>query len=118
MDQDNRDHEIRAPAMQCTYEPTQRNAVIQCLQAVPCFSRGRHVDQREQYARYNLEHEACQGSAAENIEPARRLTRNGMRGSFANRRAQLQPQIEPLSDFLDQAHVVQRADRGSASRQL
>ena len=29
-----------------------------------------------------------------------------MLGGFANRRAQLQPQIEPVADFFDQAHLV------------
>src|SRR3982074_2406088 len=106
MDQDNRNHEIRAPSVQGAYEPTQRNAVIEGLEAVPRLSCRRHVNQRKQYARDNLEHETRESGAAENVEPTRGLTWNRMLGCLANRRPELQPQIEPVTDFLDQAHVV------------
>src|SRR5713226_10587261 len=106
MDQDNRDHKIRAPAMQGSYEPTQGNAVIEGLEAVPRLSRRRHVDQRKQYAGDNLEQETCERGAAENIEPACSLARNRVLGSLADRPAQLQPEVEPLADFLHQEHVV------------
>ena len=58
MDQYNRDHEIRTPAVQGSYEPAQSDSVIEGLKAAPGLSRGRHVDQRQQYARNKLEHEA------------------------------------------------------------
>ena len=48
VDQDNGDHEIRTPAMQRPNEPSERDAVIESLQAVPGLSRGRHIDQRQQ----------------------------------------------------------------------
>src|SRR6266478_2313553 len=106
MDQNNRNHEIRTPSVQGSNEPTQRNRVIESLEAVPCLSCRRHIDQRQQYAGNDLEHETRQRGAAEHIEPARGLTRNWMLGRLANRSAKLQPQIEPLAQFLDQAHVV------------
>src|SRR5229473_405549 len=55
---------------------------------------------------FNLEHETCESGAAEYIEPACGLARNRVFGSFANRRSKLQPEIEPVAEFLDQAHVV------------
>src|SRR3982074_1192339 len=106
MDQDNRNHEIRAPSVQGAYEPTQRNAVIEGLETVPRLSCRRHVDQREQYAGDNLKHETGERGAAENIEPACGLPPNWVRGCLANRGSGRQPQIEPVTDFLDQAHVV------------
>ena len=91
--------------MQGSYEPTQGNAVIEGLQAVPRLSGGRHIDQRKQYACDKLEHETGERGAAENIKPACSIPGNGMHGCFANRRSELQAQIEPVPDFLDQAHV-------------
>src|SRR4029077_2118587 len=76
MDEHNRDHEIRAPAVQRSYEPTQGNAMIESLQAVPCFSGRRHVDQSQQYAGHELQHETRERSAAEDIKPACGLTWN------------------------------------------
>src|SRR5438132_12368509 len=106
MDQDNRNHEIRAPAVQGPNKPTKRDTVIESLEAVPRLSCRRHVDQRKQYAGYNLEHETSKRGATENIEPACGLARNRVLSRFATRRAKLQPQIEPVTECLDQAHVV------------
>src|SRR6202047_4366963 len=80
--------------------------MIECLEAVPSLSRRRHVDEGEQYAGDNLEHETCECGAAENIEPACGLTWNRMLGCLANWSAKLQPQVKPVAQFLDQAHVV------------
>ena len=80
--------------------------MVQDLKAAPCLSRRGHVDQCQEYAGDNLEHEARERCAAENIKPACGLARNRMFGRLANRRAHLQTQIEPVSKCLDQAHVV------------
>src|SRR6202051_427349 len=92
--------------MHSSNKPAQRDAMIQDLEAAPSLSCRWHINQREQYASDNLDHEARERSAAENVEPAGGFTRNGMLGRLSNRRAQLQAQIEPLTEFLDQAHVV------------
>src|ERR1700688_1660548 len=92
--------------MQSPNKPAQRDAMIQGLEAAPRLACRRHINQREQYASDNLDHEARERSAPENIEPAGGFTRNGMLGRLSNRRGQLQAQIEPLTEFLDQAHVV------------
>src|SRR5258708_36713466 len=106
MDQDNRDHEIRAPAVQGSNEPTKRDAGIEGLEAVPRLSGRRHIDQRKQYAGDNLQHKTRERGAAEDIEPACRLARNRALGSFADRRAQLQPESEPPAEVLDPAYGV------------
>src|SRR6266478_6602895 len=80
--------------------------MVKGLEAVPCLSRRRDIDQREQDASDNLQHETRERGAAEHIEPTCGLARNRMLGSLANRPTQLQSQIEPLTDFLNQAHVV------------
>src|SRR5438270_7699233 len=105
MDQHNRDHEIRAPSMQRSYEPTQSDSMVESLKAVPGFSRGWHIDQRKQNAGHELEYETCERSAAENIEPACSIAGNRVPGRFANRRSKLQTQIEPVTHFLDHPHA-------------
>src|ERR1700756_3291042 len=69
MDQHNRNKKIRAPSVQRPYEPTQSNAMVKSLQAVPRFSGGGHIDQRKQNACHELEHETRERRAAEDIEP-------------------------------------------------
>ncbi len=44
MDEDDRNHEIRAPAVEGPNKPAKRNAMIQGLKAVPGFSCGRHIN--------------------------------------------------------------------------
>src|ERR1700746_88775 len=92
--------------MQRSYEPTQGNAMIEGLKAIPCLSRRRHVNQGKENAGDKLEHEAGECGAPENIEPAGGVARNRVRGDFAKRCSKLQPQIEPVAQFLDQAHVT------------
>ena len=47
VDQDDGHHEIRAPAVQGSNEPSQGDVVIEDLQAVPGFPRGRHIDESQ-----------------------------------------------------------------------
>src|SRR6266436_2985013 len=80
--------------------------MVKGLEAVPCLSRRRDVDHRKQDSGDNLQHETGERGAAENVKPTRGLAWNRMLGSLANRPTQLQSQIEPLADFLNQAHVI------------
>src|SRR5579863_1986709 len=105
MDQDDRHHEIRAPTVQSSNEPTQRNTVIENLQAVPGLSGGRHINESQENPGDNLKHEAGQRSAAENVKPTCSLARHAMLCGFANLRAKLKPLIKPPPDFPDHAHV-------------
>src|SRR5271170_7436543 len=57
VDQDDCNHEIRAPPMQSPNEPAERNGVVENLQAVPGFSGGRHVDERQQNSGNDLQNE-------------------------------------------------------------
>ena len=104
VDQDDRDHEIRAPAVQSANEPAERDLVIENLQAVPCFSRGGHIKEREQNAGDKLEHEHRERGAAENVSPACGLARDRVLHGLPDRRGKLQARIEPVAHFLDQAH--------------
>src|ERR1700720_2068598 len=80
--------------------------MIESLKAGPGIPSGRHVNEGKQYARDKLQDEHGEGGAAEDIKPARSLAGNRVLGGLANRRAQLQPEIKPFGDFLDQAHVA------------
>ena len=104
MDQDDGDHEVRTPAMQGPNEPPESDAVIENLQAVPGLSRGRHVNQRKQNAGDDLKQENGERGAAEDVKPARGITRDRVPGRFANRRAKLEALVEPGADSSDQAH--------------
>ena len=72
--------------------------MIESLQAIPGFAGGRHVDQREQDAGNDLQHEDDERGAAENVEPARGFARHSMLQRLADWRRKLQPRVEPLAD--------------------
>src|SRR6201988_3261430 len=92
--------------MQRSYEPTQGNAMIEGLKAIPGPSRRRHVNQGKQNAGDKLEHEACECRASENIELAGGVVRSRVRGDYKKRCSKLHPQIRPVAVFLDQAHAT------------
>ncbi len=102
VDEHDGDHEVRAPAMYGAQEPSQRDAVIQVLQAVPGFSGGWHVDQRQHDAGEDLDDEDGERSAAEDIEPARRLGRHRMLHGRAHEWRDLQALLEPVANLLYQ----------------
>ena len=64
----------------------------------------RHINERQHDPSDDLKHEHDEGSAAENIEPARGFARNGMLRSFADGAAKLKARVEPFADGFDQAH--------------
>ena len=97
VDQDDRDHEIRAPAVQGANEPAERDLVIENLQAVPCFGRGGHIKEGKQNAGDNLEQEHSERGAAKNVSPACGLARNRMLHRLPDRRGELQARIEPVT---------------------
>jgi hypothetical protein len=98
VNQDDGDHEIRAPSVERADVPAERDTVIQRLQAVPCLSGGRHVDQSEQDASDDLQDEDRESSAAKNIEPAGGLARNNMLGGLTDGGGELQALVEPFAD--------------------
>src|ERR1700675_1550105 len=105
VDQYDRNHKVRAPAMQAANEPTKCNIVIESLEAVPSFTGGRHVDERQHDAGNDLQHKNDEGGAAKNIKPAGGFAGDGMLHGLADGRAKLETRIQPLSDGFDQTHV-------------
>ena len=97
MDEDDRDHEIRAPAVQGANEPAERDLVIENLQAVPCFSRGGHIKEGEENAGDKLEHEHSERGAAKDVSPACGLARDRVLHRLPDRRGELKPLIEPVA---------------------
>ncbi len=84
--------------MQGSNEPSQRDLVIQSLQAVPGFSRRGHIDQSQENAGYDLKDENRQRRAAEDIPPARGLARHRMLHHLPDWPPKLKALIKPCTD--------------------
>ena len=104
MNQDDGNHEVGAPSVHGADEPAKRNLMIEGLQAAPCFTGRRNINEGQQNSRYQLQDEDGERGTAEDVEPTRGVARHGMFGRFTNRRCQLQAVIEPFADFRDHAH--------------
>src|SRR6202050_466528 len=104
MDQNDCNHEVRAPSVQAPNEPAQRDAVIKSLKAVPSFTGGRHVNERQHDARHDLKHEHDERSTAKDIKPACGFARNGVLGGVADGSAKLEARVQPITDRFDQTH--------------
>src|SRR5262249_26061009 len=90
-------HEIRAPAVQGANEPSQRDLVVESLQAAPGLSRRGHVDQGQENPGHNLKKEYREGCAAENIPPTRGLARHRMLHHLPDWPPELKALIEPFT---------------------
>ena len=97
-------HEVGAPAVKSADIPAGCNRMIDRLQAVPSFASGGNVDDREKNAGDNLQDENGERRAAEDVEPARGVSRHGMLGGLAHGGRDLQARFEPVADFSDQVH--------------
>ncbi len=86
--------------MNSAQKPSQGDAVIQILQAVPSLAGRRHIDQRQHDPGEYLQDENRQRGAAEDIPPASRLPGHPMRRRVADRPSDLQALIKPVSDLL------------------
>jgi len=104
VNEDDRDHEIRAPAVQRSNEPPECDLVIEDLQTIPCFSGGWNIEEGEKNAGNNLESEHRERSAAKNVRPTRGLPRDSMLHDLADGGGKLKPLVEPGAHTLDQAH--------------
>ena len=79
--------------------------MIEDLQAVPSLSGGGHIKKCEKNAGDNLETEHSQRGATKDVGPTRRSPRDPvLKDIIPDRRGELKPRIEPVSDLLDQAH--------------
>src|ERR1043166_4217191 len=59
-------------------KPTKLLLIVQVFQTGVGLARGRHVDQSEADAGHDLDHEAQQSAAAEDVEPTARSARDVM----------------------------------------
>ena len=76
-------HEVRPPVVHGAQEPTELLVVGQILQSCVSLISGRHIDEREHDAGDELQHEAEERGAAEDIEPTAGTLRNMVtRGGF------------------------------------
>src|SRR6266566_6726338 len=104
VNQDDRQHEIRAPPVERPNKPSQGDLGVQNLQASPSLAGGRDIDEGEEDSREKLESEYSESRAAEDIKPTRCFTRHGVLHRLADQRAELKPLIEPCANVFDQAH--------------
>src|SRR5262249_32809956 len=105
VDEDDRDHEVRAPAVHGADEPSEGHVLVEGLQAAPGFPGGRRVDEREEDPGHELLDEDDERGAAEHVPPARGVARHRVLGRFADGGGELQPGVEPLADLRElQAH--------------
>ena len=76
VEQDDRDHEVRAPAVQRAQEPAERLLVVEALEAAPRLVGRRHVDERQADAGHDLQDEQRPALALPNTyAPARGVAR-------------------------------------------
>ncbi len=99
MNEDDGHHEVGAPSVHRADEPAERHLMIQGLQAAPCFASRGNINKRQQNSGDDLQEENGERGATEDVEPARRISRDRMFGDLANRRCELQAVVEPFADF-------------------
>src|ERR1700688_1177905 len=90
--------------MQAANEPSKRNIVVECLETVPSFTGGRHVNESQHDPGNHLQKENYEGGTAENVKPACGFARNRMLHRFADRRAKLETRVQPFANGFNQAH--------------
>ena len=96
MNQDNGDHEIRAPTVKGANVPTERNIVIESLEAIPSLSGRGHINKRQHDAGNDLKHKHDEGSAAEHVKPAGGFARYPMLHRLTDRCTNLKARVQPV----------------------
>src|SRR5208282_487627 len=104
MEQNDRDHEVGAPAVESPNKPSELYPVVEDLKAVPSFPRGRHINQCKKNSGKDLKNKDDKRSATENIKPARRIARNGVLCGFTKGLTNLEARVQPITDLSDQTH--------------
>ena len=79
-------------------KPAKRDLVVENVQTVPCFPRGRHIDQSQQNTGEDLQEEQREGRAAEDVPPACGIARNLVEHSVLDRTFELKAPLEPGVD--------------------
>ena len=104
VNQDDGDHEVRAPSVQRADEPAESHVVVQSLEAAPRLAGRGNVDECQKNSGDELQQEDRQRGAAEDVKPTCRIPRHGMLCDLANRSRELQTPVEPFPDLGNQAH--------------
>src|SRR5262249_43923508 len=95
VDEDDGDHEVRAPTVEGANEPAGADLLVQGLEPVPRLPGGGDVLEGEQDPGHELEREHGHRRAAEDVEPTRGATRDRVLHRRLDRRAELEPVVEP-----------------------
>ena len=104
VEEDDRHHEVGAPAVHRAQEPAEGLLVVEDLQALEGLVRRRHVDEGEADAGDDLQHEEDHARAAEDVPPARGAAGHGVRRGFVDGGAHLEALVQPRPHGADQAH--------------
>src|SRR6185436_19950103 len=103
MNQDNREHEIRSPAVQGADKPSEAYLLVQNLQTTPGLAGRGHIDECEENSSDVLQPEGRHRGAPEDVEPACRIPRDRVVHRLADRSPKLNPLVEPGAELLHQA---------------
>jgi len=104
VEEDDRHHEVRAPAVHGAEVPAERLLVVEGLEALEGLVRRGHVDEGETDAGDDLEHEKNHARGPEDVPPARGATGHGVGRGFVDGRAHLEALVQPRPDRADHAH--------------
>ena len=96
MEEDDGDHEVRAPTVQRADVPAKSDVVIQELKAPPRLAGGWAVNQRQQNAGHHLHDKENGGGASKDIPPARIVRGCGVRGCLDHRLDETEAMLDPL----------------------
>src|SRR5262249_42035166 len=99
VNQNDRQHEVRAPTVERADEPAGGDLLIQSLQAAPSLAGRWDVDDRQQNAGDKLQDERRQSGATKDVKPTRAPRRDRMRETFLDRLSELQALAEPAAYF-------------------
>ena len=109
MDEHQRHHEVGAPTVHGTQEPSECEIVVKRLKAVPGLGGRGHINDSQQNAGDDLQDEYRQGRAAENVPPAGARPRHAMERRLADGATELQASIHPFTEGFYPAHGFLRA---------
>src|SRR5882724_1431748 len=99
------DHEIRAPAMKCADEPSERLLMVEGLEAVPRAIGSRDIDESEADAGDELQNHHGETGTSEDVGPTSGVLRHRMLHRLSNGLPQFEAKVEPLAEIFNQAHV-------------
>jgi hypothetical protein len=109
VEEDDRHHEVRAPAVHRAQVPAEGLLVVEVLEALEGLVRRGYVDQGEADAGHDLKHEENHARAAEDVPPARGAAGHGVRRGLVDGGADLKALVQPSPGRADHAHGLRPA---------